>query len=99
PSFDRLMLGAVFLVCAALILQFAASYVALLVTRMGSVDPWLLIGGFSNLRFFGQFVSLTLPLLAAPLLLCGSSRRFATPAAILLVLWWALAITSGTRGT
>lgn len=96
---DHLLLSFVFLICIALSLRFFVSYAALLVTRGGAADPWLLLDGFSNLRFFGQFISLSLPLLTVPLLVQGRLKRFALPAAILLVLWWAIAITSGTRGT
>lgn len=98
-TLDKLLLGFVFFICVALTLRFFASYAALLITRNGMVDPWLLLDGFSNLRFYGQFISLSLPLLAAPILMQGRLKRFAVPAAIVLVLWWAIAITSGTRGT
>lgn len=96
---DRLLLGTVFFVCTALCLRFFVSYASMLATGAGKADPWLLLDGFSNLRFYGQFISLSLPLLAAPLLMQGRLKRFAVPAAILLVLWWAIAITTGTRGT
>lgn len=96
---DRLLLGTVFFVCTALSLRFFVSYAAMLATGEGTADPWLLLDGFSNLRFYGQFISLSLPLLAAPLLAQGPLKRFAVAASILLVLWWAIAITTGTRGT
>lgn len=98
-ALDRLVLGTAFFTCTALCLRFFVSYASMLATGEGKADPWLLLDGFSNLRFYGQFISLSLPLLAAPLLMQGRLKRFAVPAAILLVLWWAIAITTGTRGT
>ncbi len=98
-ALDRLMLGTVLFICTALCLRFFVSYASMLATKEGKADPWLLLDGFSNLRFYGQFISLSLPVLAAPLLMQGELKRFAVPALILLVLWWAIAITTGTRGT
>lgn len=98
-ALDRLLLGAVFFVCTALCFRFFVSYAALLATGQGKADPWVLLDGFSNLRFYGQFISLSLPLLAAPLLMHGQLKHFAIPAAIVLTLWWTIAITTGTRGT
>lgn len=98
-TLDKMLLATLFFICAALTLQFLVTYSAALVTGLGAINPWLLLDGFSNLRFYGQFISLSLPLLAVPLLVSNGLRRFFMPSAILLVLWWAIAFTTGTRGT
>lgn len=96
---DRMLLGAVVVTCAALSIQVSVNYAVTIAARFEPVDPWSFMSGFSNLRFFGQFVSLTLPLLAAPILFHGRWREFRLPATLLLVVWWSIAISSGTRGT
>ena len=96
---DRILMGTVFFVCTALCLQFLVAYVAAMTSGIGRIDPWLLIRGFDNLRFFGQFSTLTLPLLAVPLLAQGPWHRYRVVATVVLLMWWALAIASGTRGT
>lgn len=96
---DNIVVGTIFFVTAALCMQFLVAYFAAINSGIGLIDPWLLIRGFDNLRFFGQFSTLTLPLLAAPLLIQGGWYRYRFLAATVLVGWWALAIVSGTRGT
>ncbi|KAI5916297.1 O-antigen ligase [Thauera sp. 2A1] len=96
---DRMLLGSVVLTCAALSIQVGVSYASTILVRLEPVDPWGFLGGFSNLRFFGQFISLSLPLLAAPAMVPGQSRPWRIPTLLLLVVWWAIAICSGTRGT
>ena len=96
---DNIVFGAIFFVVTALCMQFLVAYFAAINSGIGLIDPWLLIRGFDNLRFFGQFSTLTLPLLAAPLLMKGGWYRYRFLAAAVLVGWWALAIVSGTRGT
>ena len=58
-----------------------------------------LLEGFSNKRFYGQFQTLTLPLLALPLLLIGGRRSIKVAAFALLAVWWLVAVSGGTRGT
>ena len=64
-----------------------------------TLDPDLLLAGFSNKRFYGQFQTFTLPLLALPVLLPTVSRRLRGAAFALLCVWWLIAISGGTRGT
>lgn len=96
---DRVLLATLFLICAGLVARFVTSYLAAMVGDTGILDAWLLVGGFSNPRFFGQFLTLALPLLAVPLLTEGNLRRYALVAGVLIVLVWTAAIVSGTRGT
>lgn len=76
-----------------------AAYLAAVLGEDRIFDAWLLVDGFSNPRFYGQFLTLALPMLAAPLLMQGGTRRYAPMAGLLIVLMWTAAITSGTRGT
>lgn len=96
---DLLILGTATFVCTALIAKFLVSYVSALHYEDSGLDVWILFSGFSNIRFFGQFQTMTIPLLAVPLLAGGRLRRYAPLAVILGAFWWTLAIASGTRGT
>lgn len=96
---DRVLMAALFLVCAGLMVRFLTAYLAALAGGGRSLNAWLLVDGFSNPRFYGQFLTLALPVLLAPLLGSGSLRRHAAIAGVLAVLAWMVAITSGTRGT
>lgn len=96
---DYGILGLISLTCAALTARDLAAYAGLMVRGDGVLNVHEIFTGFSNPRFFGQFVSLTLPILAVVAISKDRLRRYAVPAFILLVLWWLLAIASGTRGT
>lgn len=102
-ALDTILLLGISLLCSLKTLEFLAAYSITLQKNNPSLDPWRLMFGFSNLRFYGQFQALTLPLLALPLLTLPTTpstpRRWAIPAFVLLSLWWMLAIASGTRGT
>lgn len=98
-ALDSMIIGALFFICTALTLQFLVAYLAVVVTGSGEINPAFLLDGFSNPRFYGQFVSLSLPILAIPMLVSSGLRRFYLPAAIILCLWWAISFTTGTRGT
>lgn len=96
---DRFLIASVFVVCCLHVWQFMVAYVAFAVTSLGAVDSWLLLSGFSNPRFYGQFITLTLPLLALPLLRTEVSNGKLLFSLGLLSCWWAIAFMSGTRGT
>lgn len=96
---DSILMWGATLVCGALVVQFLVAYSALLITRQGEADPWLLLSGFSNLRFYGQFVTLTLPLIVLPLLVRGVPRWGVSLVLAVFMLWWCIAFMSGTRGT
>ncbi len=96
---DRVLLAVVFSTCAGLIARFLAAYLAAVIGREGVLNAWSLLDGFSNPRFYGQFLTLGLPLLVVPLLASGELRRHAHVAGVLAALAWTIAITSGTRGT
>lgn len=94
-----MLLFSVFVVCALLSVQFLTTYFATIFHANGQVDLWLLFSGFDNVRFFGQFSTLTLPLLVMPLLSGRCLGRFRCLGIGLFFLWWMQAIASGTRGT
>lgn len=96
---DYGILGLMCLICAALISRDLAAYAGLIVRGDRVLNVHEIFTGFSNPRFFGQFVSLSLPVLAVVVISRDRLRRYAYPAFVLLVLWWLLAIASGTRGT
>lgn len=96
---DRVLLWIVFGACGLHILQFVLAYIAFCVTGLGSGDPFLLLAGFSNPRFYGQFITLSLPILALPLLLFDLSRGRLLICFVMLSMWWGIAFISGTRGT
>lgn len=96
---DRILLVSVFVVCGSLTLEFMTTYLATILHASEPINAWLLFSGFDNVRFFGQFSTLTLPLLAMPLLSGVWLGRFRYLTIGLFVLWWMQAIASGTRGT
>jgi putative inorganic carbon (HCO3(-)) transporter len=94
--FDRVVLGIFAAACLTYFEGFSAAYFA---TLMGDpLNAWELFHGFSNVRFFGQFQSMTLPLLAL-LVYYSKSTLQRTTSFALLACWWMLAFVSGTRGT
>lgn len=95
---DKLLLFLVFLICAIKTLQFFSSTFAAFMTSTSAIDTDLLLEGFSNKRFYGQFQTFTLPLIALPLLYPGRWSRKVLLFG-LLSSWWLIAVTGGTRGT
>lgn len=96
---DRLVFILVASICGVKCLQFSAALLAAFVSGFPTLDIDILLDGFSNKRFYGQFQTFTLPLLAWPLLSPASRRRVKTLSFLLLSCWWMIAISSGTRGT
>ena len=96
---DRYLLLFIVLLCACKSFQFIFSGGAAFMSGALALDTGRLISGFSNKRFYGQFQTFTLPLLALPLLLSTTKRSTQIWAFSLLSLWWLIAVTGGTRGT
>ncbi|NWB84510.1 O-antigen ligase family protein [Pseudomonas gingeri] len=96
---DRYLLLFIVLLCAGKGFQFIFSGGAAFMSRAQALDTDRLISGFSNKRFYGQFQTFTLPLLALPLLLSTTQRSTRLWVFSLLSLWWLVAVTGGTRGT
>jgi hypothetical protein len=95
---DDFFIGFVLALCMVKVLQFVVSGIAAFASHASIIDTDLLLEGFSNKRFYGQFQTFTLPLLALPLLR-SYSNRIKLGALSLLSLWWMIAISGGTRGT
>ena len=93
------LLAALILSVALYLLAFATVYLAARVSG-GSLAPALLLPGFSNMRFLGQFQTWTLPLLGLALITWGSAGRTQRLTfRLLLGGWWFIAFVSEGRGT
>lgn len=98
-SLDKPLIWLVLAICAIKCLQFAAASLAGLSSDLSTIDVDMLLEGFANRRFYGQFQTFTLPLLALPLLAGEYGRKARTWIFTLLAAWWMIAITGATRGT
>ncbi|MEQ7921203.1 O-antigen ligase family protein [Xanthomonas sp. WHRI 1810A] len=98
-TFDRLIISFVVFLCGVKVAQFIAASTAAFTQGLSTLDTGLLLEGFSNPRFYGQFQTFTLPLLALPLLLTTVKRSAKAWLFVLFACWWMIAICGGTRGT
>lgn len=94
---NYILLTTIYIITIGIIGAAIIAYTALLF-ELKEIDFWLLIQGFSNPRFFGQFSTLCIPILAAPILIENCKKRKIIYCLILSLFWW-LTISSGTRGT
>ena len=98
-SADRVFWCFLLLLCSVKSVQFIVSMLAAFLSDARQLDTDLLIVGFSNKRFYGQFQTFTLPILVLPLLLTEVKRSAKICIFSLLACWWMIAICGGTRGT
>ncbi|NIL19978.1 O-antigen ligase [Pseudomonas sp. AN3A02] len=98
-SLDRVLILFVLLLCLFKSAQYLHAGILAFTSGETVVNPDLLLSGFSNKRFYGQFQTFTLPLLALPLLLSSVARPARGAVFALLCIWWLIAISGGTRGT
>lgn len=96
---DRALIMVVVLLCLIKSIQYVYAGALAFASAERTLDPDLLLSGFSNKRFYGQFQTFTLPLLALPLLIPTLSRSLKVAVFALLCVWWLIAIGGGTRGT
>ena len=96
---DRVLLLIVVLLCLIKSIQYLHAVTLAFSSGQRVLDLDLLLSGFSNKRFYGQFQTFTLPLLALPLLVPNLSRAWRGGVFALLCVWWLIAISGGTRGT
>lgn len=96
---DRALIMVVVLLCLIKSIQYVYAGALAFTSGERTLDPDLLLSGFSNKRFYGQFQTFTLPLLALPLLIPNLSRSLKGAVFALLCVWWLIAIGGGTRGT
>ncbi|MED5606771.1 O-antigen ligase family protein [Pseudomonas sp. JH-2] len=82
-------------IVVGLLLKFFVSYFSAVMTH-GKLIIWFLFDGFSWPRFLGQFQTLSLPLLAVPLLANWRRRYWYF---LLCSLWWFSTISVGTRAS
>nr|WP_240997243.1 O-antigen ligase family protein [Pseudomonas viridiflava] len=97
--FDQFFFVLVLFICLLKTVQFLSSSIAGFLSPDRVLDADLLLQGFSNKRFYGQFQTFTLPLLILPLLIDSNRRSIRTGILFLAGLWWMIAISGGTRGT
>lgn len=97
-SLDKAILGIVVMAAAVYVVATFSAYLATVFDGTPLL-VWELFGGFSNIRFFGQYQSLTLPLVVLPLLLYKLSNGQRLLLMLLCSVWWTFAIATGTRGT
>jgi O-antigen ligase len=98
PRFDRVLVGVLALTASAYLLKLFVAYTAVLVEHLQLRVEWLL-DGFSTARFFGQFQAITLPLMVFPAMYWAKTPLMRVGLTVLPVMWWMLAVASGTRGT
>ena len=96
---DRVLILMVVLLCLIKSIQYLYAGALAFASGARVLDPDALLSGFSNKRFYGQFQTFTLPLLALPLLMPKVSRSVRGAVFALLCVWWLIAISGGTRGT
>lgn len=96
---DRVLILIVLLLCLIKSVQYLYAGVIAFSGASTVLDADRLLSGFSNKRFYGQFQTFTLPLLALPLLLAGVTRPARAAVFALLCVWWLIVISGGTRGT
>ena len=95
---DRLLMGVLLFTATAYMVKFFSAYAAVLVEQLPMHMRWL-FDGFSNPRFFGQFQSMTLPLLVLPAMWWAKTPLLRVTLTMIPIFWWMLAFASGTRGT
>lgn len=96
---DRVLILMVVVLCLIKLAQYLYAGTLAFTSGGRTLNTDLLLSGFSNKRFYGQFQTFTLPLLALPLLIPNVSRALRGSAFALLCVWWLIAISGGTRGT
>lgn len=101
-SLDQLLVLFVFAAATAYSISVCAVYAGMLLIGpvYGQVfDVRELYVSFSNIRFFGQIQTMLLPFLLLPAMWWGTTRWRRLAWWSVPVLWWMLAVGSGTRGT
>ncbi|WP_184744683.1 MULTISPECIES: O-antigen ligase [unclassified Pseudomonas] len=98
-SLDRVLILVVVVLCLIKSAEYLYAGTLAFTSGERALDPDRLLSGFSNKRFYGQFQTFTLPLLALPLLIPNISRALRGAMFALLCVWWLIAISGGTRGT
>ncbi|WP_267926379.1 O-antigen ligase family protein [Desulfolithobacter dissulfuricans] len=96
--FDRVIVLSVLVVGWAYLAGFVAFYVSVLAGSL-SFEQRALFWSFSNIRFFSQFQTWTLPLVVLPWFFLGRYPLVKLITVLAGSSWWFLFFVSGTRGT
>jgi len=91
-----IIINAMFAVVVLLLTTCAASLAMVFSAKM-ELRPWILLAGFDNPRWLGQFQAISLPVLAL-LVVSLKTRPRRTGAFLVLALWWSVAMIQGSRG-
>ena len=101
-NIDRWIIVILYATAAAYVVKMVVVYVAMLTVgaRYGMVfNVRDLYTGFSNIRFFGHVQTMLIPFLMLPALWWTRTSLQRICVGIVPVLWWMLAVASGSRGT
>lgn len=100
PTWQSALLWAMAVAGFIYAFQFIISYLTAFVSGMRILDADILLGGFSNPRFLGQFQVMLMPVMALLVERCREQRRaaIAVSLASALVSQWCIAFTLGGRG-
>ncbi len=97
--FDTWLVCLILAAAAALVAPFLVAWLAAVSSGAGFIPGLLYQSGFSNVRFLGQFHTLSLPLLAFACLMPFPRPSYRYLAFLLLALTWTMAIGTATRAT
>jgi len=102
PMRDQILIAVFFTTAVAYTVKAVTMYFTMLLVgpEYGQVfTTEELFTGFSNVRFFSHIQTMLLPFLVLPVLWWGGTRLRTSLLFIVPVMWWMLAIASGTRGS
>jgi len=98
-SFDKIVAIVLFYVSLAYLFGFLSYYFTTVIEGMPLLQREL-FSNFSNIRFFNQFQTWTLPLIVLPIFYVENRSRILQYLAVIAAMgWWLLAFISGSRGS
>ncbi|QTR51132.1 O-antigen ligase family protein [Candidatus Thiothrix anitrata] len=90
------LLAGVFALCQAIYLLRALLNYSFILIHQDILDVWNVIDGFSNIRFYAQFLSWTLPFILAYIIIHQQDKLYPWLLAAVIASW-VLVLISGTR--
>ena len=98
-EFPQIVISGIIILAIVHIVSVLTAYTAAITTPY-DWHPHDLFLGFSNIRFFNQLQSWTLPLIVLPLILYAQKNKsYFTGILLISACWWLLLLISGSRGT
>ncbi|MDH4583631.1 O-antigen ligase family protein [Pseudomonas sp. BN415] len=94
---DNHLVHFVLFLCLAKVVQFFSAWLAAISGNAGLPNLWLLLDGFSNPRFYAQFLALAIPVVAYPLIF-SRTRALSLFAFFVLCGLWMILLVTGARG-